>query len=172
MSFKPTQAMPFDGPSHPVKIVDDSVSLKAADQSRDVDLVNYINSLYNAGLTDAEFAAFAADGVAYTALAKKQDLDIVSQSAVGDHEGEIQAWVTNQRMMYEAGIVDIRNARTSFPGLDVYYMNQFGKESIRYQSVTPAQPLPRLQPLAPVPQQQEHEPDVNLIAVIFLDGAS
>jgi hypothetical protein len=166
-NFRPKTNTPFDKPSSPTRLVDDSSSIKQADQSRDRDLAAYLASIPDAGLSDADAAKVSSAAIAYTAEAKRQDLGIGGQTLVSSHEGEINAWMAAQRRNTDNGIIEIRNAALGLPGLTVFYQSQFGQEKVRYETTVPPTPLPRLEPL-----QHGGRADYlsSLIAVVFFDG--
>ena len=87
--------------------------------------------------------------------------------------GNINRFIASQRRAVNGGIVQIQKSRASFDGLDVFYQNQFGKETINYVA-HPNPPPPIEAPEIPeIPEIEVNVVDMVLytLAVEFGDGA-
>ncbi len=88
------------------------------------------------------------------------DANTHAQAIINDNAGAINRFVDAQRQAVASGVVAVFDKMVSLPSLDVYYTNQFGRESIRYV------PHPRRTP--PTPKHVTGV-DLDTLAVIFGD---
>lgn len=91
-----------------------------------------------------------------------QSSDTVAGQVVDSYGSHIRQFIDAHRRLHDLSGLDIRKRVIAFPGLDVYYMVQQGRETIRYV----------VRPESVLPPASGGILAIDAIAVEFFDGAN